>query len=67
MIALVEGSFGRARRCLENAVGILPLDAGVHQSLAELWMQIGDEERAARAAWMAMTLESTLDASNSEG
>jgi len=67
MIALVNEGFDLARDYLETAVGILPLDASVHQSLAELWMQTGDEERAARAAWMAMTLEATLDDPVAEG
>ena len=66
MIALVNEGFDEAREYLETAVGILPLDASVHQSLAELWMQTGDDERATRAAWMAMTLEATLDDSLDE-
>ncbi len=67
MIALVREELDQARHCLETAVGLLPLDASVHQSLAELWMQTGDEDRAARAAWMAMTLEATLDDDEDDG
>ena len=67
MIALVNEGLDEARDYLETAVGLLPLDASVHQSLAELWMQRGDDERAARAAWMAMTLEATLDDDGDDG
>ncbi len=67
MIALVSEDHDEARRCLEIAVGLMPLDASIHQSLAELWTQRGDDVRAARAAWMAMTLEATLDDGGDEG
>lgn len=67
MIALMTERLDLAKESLETALGILPLDATVHEALAELWTALGDEERAARAGWLAMQIEATLDSGSSKG
>ncbi len=66
MIALVEERYEEALSCLEKAVGILPLDASIHHSMAEFWTRRGDEEKASRSAWMSMALEASLDDDSDE-
>jgi hypothetical protein len=67
MIALMTERYELAQEALETAVGILPLDAAIHDALSRLWTEIGHEERAARAGWLAMQIEATLDGRASEG
>ena len=67
MIALMTERLDLAKESLETALGILPLDAAVHEALAELWTVLGDDERAARAGWLAMQIEATLDSGSSKG
>lgn len=47
MIALLHDELDEARRCLETAIGLLPLDPELHGSMAELHDRRGDPVRAA--------------------
>ena len=67
MIALMTERYDLAQESLEMAVGILPLDAVIYEALHQLWTEVGQEERAARAGWLAMQIEATLDEQPSEG
>ncbi len=57
MIALMQEELACAREHLELAVGLMPMDANVHQGLAQLWPLLGEDQRAVRAAWLSMVLE----------
>ncbi len=57
MIAMVSDQPERALRHLETAAAILPMDASVHQALADLWALVDDEPRGRRARRAAEVIE----------
>lgn len=57
MIDMVSDEYQQARRHLETAAAILPMDASVHLALADLWSLVDDEPRGLRARQTAEALE----------
>lgn len=66
MIASRQERWDDAREHLLEAVGLMPLDAGVRHGLAELWLHLDEDDRASRDAWMAMLLEAVVEAQDED-
>jgi len=61
MIAVVNDELDEARRCMETALGLLPLDPELHASMADVHERCGDEVRAAVARNNEQALRRLLD------